>query len=143
MYTTSFFGDYKRAAQSIGVRSVRTMKVLIVEDSEEMRRVIKRFVRDQVDEFVECEDGSQAVAAYDKHRPDIVLMDIKMREVDGFEATREIKAAFSDARVIIVSQWDSPAMRETARMAGAERYITKLDLMPLREFLAGAKAKQS
>jgi CheY-like chemotaxis protein len=118
------------------------MKVLIVEDSEEMRRVIKRFIRDQVDEFVECEDGSEAVAAYHQHRPDFVLMDIKMREVDGFEATREIKAAFSDARVVIVSQWDSPAMRETARLAGAEKYITKLDLMPLREYLAGAKARR-
>jgi len=118
------------------------MKVLIVEDSEEMRRVIKRFIRDQVDEFVECEDGSEAVAAYGQHRPDLVLMDIKMREVDGFEATREIKAAFSDAHVVIVSQWDSPALRETARLAGAEKYITKLDLMPLREYLEGAKAKR-
>jgi DNA-binding response OmpR family regulator len=116
------------------------MKVLIVEDRAEMRGLIKRFIRDQVDEFIECEDGSEAVTAYDQHRPDIVLMDTKMREVDGFEATREIKAAFSDARVVIVSQLDSPALRETARMAGAEKYIIKSDLMPLREYLAGAKA---
>jgi len=119
---------------------VRTMKVLIVEDREETRGLIKRFIRDQVDEFVDCENGSEAVAAYDQHRPDFVLMDTKMREVDGFEATREIKAAFSDARVVIVSQLDSPALRETARMAGAEKYIIKSDLVQLREYLAEAKA---
>jgi DNA-binding NarL/FixJ family response regulator len=55
----------------------------------------------------------------------MVLMDIKMNQVGGFEATREIKAAFPEARVFIVSQWDSPALREAARAAAAESYISK------------------
>jgi DNA-binding NarL/FixJ family response regulator len=116
------------------------MKVLLVENSELVRRMIKRFIRDQVDEFVECSDGSQALDAYTKQRPDLVLMDIKMNQMGGFEATREIKAAFPAARVFIVSQWDSPALREAARAAGAESYISKADLLPLRDLLkAGQK----
>ena len=115
------------------------MKVLIVEDSEPVRRMIKRFVRGQVDEFIECSDGSQALAHYRQHRPDVVLMDIQMTEVDGFEATRQIKAAFSTARVVIVSQWDTPALREVARESGAEDYICKRNLLPLREVLSERK----
>ena len=116
------------------------MKVLIVEDSEPVRRMIKRFIRDQVDEFVECADGCEALGAYRQHHPDLVLMDNKMTQMGGFEATREIKAAFPEARVFIVSQWDSPALREAARAAGAESYISKADLLPLRDLLkAGQK----
>jgi DNA-binding NarL/FixJ family response regulator len=109
------------------------MKVLIVDDSWQIRRMIKRFIRDQVDEFVECEDGSEAFESYKKHRPDLVLMDVKMKGVDGLEATKEIKATFPDARVVIVSQWDSPALRMKAKQAGAATYITKTNLLPLRD----------
>lgn len=108
------------------------MKILIVDDSDEMRRMFKRFIRDQVDGFIECEDGSEALEFYRQHRPDLVLMDIKMKDVDGLDATREIKAAFPDARVVIVSQWDGPALRKKALQAGAMSYITKTNLLPLR-----------
>jgi DNA-binding NarL/FixJ family response regulator len=59
----------------------------------------------------------------------------------GFEATREIKAAFPEARVFIVSQWDSPGLREAARIAGAEDYISKTDLLPLRDLLQAGRLK--
>lgn len=118
-----------------------SMKVLIVDDSEPVRRMIKRFIRNQVDDFVECADGSQAVMAYTEHRPDMVLMDVQMKEVDGLKATKEIKTAFPDARVVIVSQWDSPALRRKATEAGAEDYITKMNLFPLRNILRSEKRR--
>lgn len=111
------------------------MKILIVEDNELQRRIITEFVRDQVDEFVECSDGSGALASYSHHRPDVVLMDLQMTKVDGLEATRKIKKVFSDARIIIVSQWDTPALRKAAGESGAEEYVNKNDLLPLRELL--------
>ena len=111
------------------------MKVLIVDDSEPVRRMIKEFVQDQVDEFVDCNDGSEALTTYSQHHPDVVLMDIKMENVDGFEATRLIKGVFSGARIVIVSQWDTPALRKAARESGAEAYVSKLNLLPLRELL--------
>lgn len=119
------------------------MKVLIVDDSERARHLMTSFVGDLVDDFVECGDGLYAMAAYSAHRPDLVLMDIQMKEVDGLTATKEIKAGFSDARVVIVSQWDTSASREAAREAGAEDYINKMNLQPLREILQSEKQKEA
>jgi CheY-like chemotaxis protein len=117
------------------------MKVLIVDDSEEVRRMIMHFIRHQVNEVIECADGSEALDAYKQHSPDLVLMDIKMKNVDGLAATIGIKTMFPGAYVVIVSQFDSPALRETARRAGASDYINKADLLPLRELLATYRAE--
>ena len=111
------------------------MKLMIVDDSEPIRRVIASFLDDLVDEFVECEDGNKALAAYSQHHPDIVLMDIKMKQTDGFEATAEIRKAFPTARIVVVSQWDTPTLREHARESGAEGYVSKANLLPLRQII--------
>ena len=112
------------------------MKVLIVDDSEPMRRMIKVFVADLVQDVIERGDGSEALAAYQEHRPDVVLMDLKLKTMDGLTATRQIKAFDPDARVVIVSQWDDAALRKEACGAGAEDYVGKADLQPLRRILA-------
>jgi len=111
------------------------MKVLIVENSEPMRRVIRSLLNDLVEEFVECIDGSEALAVYNQHQPDLVLMDLKMNGVDGIEATRRITRAFPDARVIIVSQYDDATLLQAARSAGAESIVSKSDLFPIRRIL--------
>ena len=111
------------------------MKILLVENSEPMRRMIKTFVADLVQEVIERSDGSEALAAYREHQPDLVVMDLKMTTMDGFAATRQIRECYPDARIVIVSQWDDAALRAQARSAGAEDYVGKSDLQPLRRIL--------
>lgn len=111
------------------------MKVMIVDDHMEVRRMIKSFIEDLIDEFFECADGSEAISAYAKYKPDLVLMDLNMIEMDGFTATRKIKAAFPEARVFIVSQFDSATLRKSGQAVGAESYFIKHDLLPLRNLL--------
>ena len=111
------------------------LKVLIVDDSEDMRRMIKQFITRHVDEFVECDDGAAAFECYRQHNPDLVLMDIKMKNVDGLTATRKILTEYPQARVVIVSQWDTEALRENARQAGAIDYVSKWNLLPLRKLV--------
>jgi CheY-like chemotaxis protein len=111
------------------------MKILLVDDSEPMRRTIKTFVADLVNEVIERADGSEALAAYLEHQPDVVLMDLKMTTMDGLAATRQITASCAGARIVIVSQWDDEALRKLARNAGAEDFVTKSDLQPLRQIL--------
>ena len=70
------------------------MNILIVENSPRMRRTIRSLLAGLAHEVFECEDGSQVLAAYQAHRPDWVLMDIKLKEVDGIVVTRALLAAF-------------------------------------------------
>ncbi len=111
------------------------MNILIVDDSADMRRMIRLVVKDLFDEVYECNDGAAALAAYREHRPDYVLMDIRMKEMDGLAATRLIKAAFPEAKIIIVTVCLGDDMREAARAAGASHYVVKDDLLELRHIL--------
>lgn len=112
------------------------MKLLIVEDNSEMRRLIKSLVGKLAKEVHECPDGGEALAAYATHRPDYVLMDIEMSGMDGIRATGQIKASFPEARIIIVTNYDDGDFREAAREAGACAYVVKENLHQLRPLLA-------
>jgi CheY-like chemotaxis protein len=111
------------------------MNVLIVEDNERMRCMIRSIVADLEGETHECSDGSAALTAYAEHRPDLVLMDVKMKEMDGITATRQIKESFPEARIMIVSDYDDQALRLAARDAGASEYIVKERLHELCRIL--------
>jgi CheY-like chemotaxis protein len=114
---------------------VLSMKLLIVEDNDGMRRTIKSVVEDIAEECLECADGDEAVALYAQHLPDWVLMDVKMERMGGLEATRQIKAGFPGANIVIVTDYDDPGMRLAALRAGARGYVTKKKLFDLRQIL--------
>jgi two-component system, NarL family, response regulator LiaR len=116
------------------------MKILIVEDSEKMRQVIKSFVVSLAEEVSECVDGSEALTAYEQHQPDWVLMDIMMKGMDGLAATRKIKASYPDARIVIVTSYDDVDLRAAARSAGACEYVTKDNLLKVRQILGSRTA---
>jgi len=112
------------------------MDILIVEDSRKMRQLIANFVSDLADHLYECSDGSEALTAYTQYRPDWVLMDLNMRQVDGLAATRQIMAAFPEARIMIVTAYEGAALREAARKAGACAYVLKDQLPVVRQILS-------
>ena len=111
------------------------MKVLIVDDNEQMRQEIRSLIADLVDECYECADGSEAFAAFSTHQPDWVLMDLEMKGMDGLTATRQILDAWPEARVAIVTVYNGAELREAARRAGACAYVVKEDLISLRQIL--------
>jgi CheY-like chemotaxis protein len=111
------------------------MNLLIVEDNEQMRRMLKSLVADLAAAIYECGAAAEALAAYTAHQPDYVLMDIAMKEMDGIAATREIKRAYPEAKIIIVTNYDNADLREAARAAGACGYVLKENLLELRPSL--------
>jgi CheY-like chemotaxis protein len=119
------------------------MKVLIVEDDRSVRDLIKRIVGDLVDTFCECSDGRDALAAYQLERPDWVLMDIKMKDVDGLAATEQIINAWPTARVIFVTSYNEASLREAARKAGACGYVLKENLIELVGFLGSPSLERN
>lgn len=111
------------------------MKVLIIDDKPQMRAAIKRMLQGLVNDFAECGDGVDAVEAYATFQPDWVLMDIRMRKVDGLTATRAITGLYPEARVVILTSYDEPELREAARSAGACDYIVKENMFALHSML--------
>jgi CheY-like chemotaxis protein len=114
------------------------MTILIVEDHNAVRRLIRREVEELAAEVFECDNGASASAAYALHQPDVVLMDIQMPGVDGLTATRRIKLAHPDARVIFVTDYDQSEFRAAADEVGARGYVTKSDLSPLKGLIEKA-----
>ncbi|MGB2867529.1 MAG: response regulator transcription factor [Bacteroidota bacterium] len=111
------------------------MKLLIVDDNSMMRQTIRTIVASPVDEVVECGDGSTVIPAYEALRPDWVLMDVKMQGMNGIQATRKLKAAHPEARVVIVSNSNDQEFRDAATAAGAEDYFLKDNLPAIRQRL--------
>ena len=111
------------------------MKLLIVDDDVRVRKLISATVRDISDEIFECGDGREAWYSYAACQPDWVTMDLLMPEVDGISATRQIKSSYPEAKIIIVTTYESGAMRETARSAGACAYVLKENLPDLRDII--------
>jgi len=106
-----------------------------VDDNAAVRRLIKSIVQRSAEEIRECEDGEDALAAYEALWPDLVFMDIRMKRVDGIQATRQIRAAHPGAKIVIVSDYDDTWLREAALDAGACGYELKDNLPDLIRLL--------
>jgi two-component system chemotaxis response regulator CheY len=101
-------------------------KILIVDDSSIMRKMIKQTLLNEHHSIAgEAKNGKDAVAMYKRLRPDIVTMDITMREMDGFEAAKEILSCDPNARIIFLTNLDEDKYSEDAKRLGAIGYINK------------------
>jgi two-component system cell cycle response regulator DivK len=104
-----------------------TKRILIVEDTEDNRQILRDLLTAAGYELIEAVDGAAGVAMAAKHKPDLVLMDIQLPLVDGYEATRRIKAD-PDLRhipVVAVTSYALSGDEEKARAAGCDGYIAK------------------
>lgn len=115
------------------------MKFLIVDDNQSMRQTIVKLVAHEQDEIVECEDGKDAVRLYRECRPDWVLMDIGMKEVNGIAATENIIAADAGAKIVIVTDYNDRYFREAAKNAGACHFVTKEHLSEIETIVRGGE----
>jgi CheY-like chemotaxis protein len=116
------------------------MTFLIVEDNAGIRRVLRRILASAI---WECADGAEALAAYEEHRPDIVLMDLRMPHVDGLTATRQIRGHDPSARIIVVTDYQDEDMKTAALEAGAREYVLKHEISGLPELVSSLAAPDS
>jgi len=103
-------------------------RVVIADDQHLVRTGFRMILRDDgIPVVAEAADGAEAVAAVREHRPDVVLMDIRMPDVDGLEATRRIIAAEPDtrSRIIILTTFDLDEYVYAALAAGASGFLLK------------------
>jgi two-component system cell cycle response regulator DivK len=102
-------------------------RILVVEDQEDLRAILRDFLSASGYTVIEAVDGAEGVARAAAERPDLVLMDIQMPVLDGYDATRQIKALPSCATIpiIAVSSFAMKGDEEKARAAGCDDYVTK------------------
>lgn len=106
---------------------MKKIRLLLVDDQSLFREALRTLLSLQPDFDIvgEAPDGEQAVALTAKHRPDVVLMDLRMPVMGGVEATRRLTAAGGASRVIVLTTFDEDAEVFEALRAGAVGYMLK------------------
>ena len=102
-------------------------RILVVEDQEDNRQILRDLLGSVGYEMTEAWDGEAGVAAAKEQRPDLILMDIQLPLMDGYEATRRIKAdpELKKIPIIVVTSYALSGDDVKARAAGADGYVAK------------------
>jgi two-component system, cell cycle response regulator DivK len=119
-----------------------TRRILVVEDQQDNRQILRDLLASGGFDIIEAEDGQAGIDAAKKHRPDLILMDIQLPVMDGYEATRRIKSDpdLKSIPIIVVTSYALSGDDTKAREAGCDAYVTKPFsprslLAKIREFL--------
>ena len=103
------------------------IRIIVADDHPVVRGGLVALLRTipSLDVVGEAADGETAVRLTHEHRPDVVLMDVRMPGMDGVEATRQIREQTPESRVLILTMYDDDATVFTAMKAGAQGYLLK------------------
>jgi two-component system cell cycle response regulator DivK len=117
-------------------------RILVVEDQEDNRQILRDLLASADYEIVEAWDGEAALEAVASGKPDLILMDIQLPGLDGYEVTRRIKAdpSLRPIPIIAVTSYALGGDEDKARTAGCDDYVSKPFsprqlLMKIREYL--------
>ena len=100
-------------------------KVLVVDDSEFMRMVLKNILKEKKYQIIETSDGPEAIEQFKVEKPDLVLLDIIMPKMDGVAVLDSLKKIKSDANVIMITAVGQEQTMEECKRLGAKGYIIK------------------
>ena len=116
-----------------------SVRLLVVDDHVLLRESMRSMLESESDLLVvdEAKDGQEAIELCHLHRPDLVIMDVRMPRMNGFEATRLIKEELCETKVLIMGAYDNLWCSTEAKRAGAEGYVLKL--APLKEILEAVR----
>ncbi len=103
------------------------MKILIADDKLHFRRGLRRLIEEHEDWNVcaEAEDGVQAVNQAKQFKPDLIVLDLAMPELNGFEAAAQISKALPMIPILMLTLYASPLVEEKAERVGVQRVISK------------------
>lgn len=103
------------------------MKVLLVDDTRTLLSLIQVYLMGWSIEFVEAKDGLEGLKKAKEHRPDLVISDVRMPGMDGFELTAALRSdvLLHDTPVILLTSLNDEASRRKGRLVGATAFLTK------------------
>jgi two-component system, cell cycle response regulator DivK len=102
-------------------------RILVIEDTDDNRRILRDLLSNAGFELIEATDGEQGVAAAAAQRPDLILMDIQLPVIDGYEASRRIKAnpELRHIPIIAITSYALAGDEQKTAAAGCEGYVAK------------------
>lgn len=103
------------------------IRVVLVDDQELVRSGLRRILRrrDGFEITAECADGAELPAALAAHAADVVVMDLRMKQIDGIEATRRLRASGDSPPVLVLTTFDDDELLSGALRAGAAGFVLK------------------
>lgn len=112
---------------SVAVGVAQRSRVLVVDDHALFRTGVANIINQEADLLVVAEagNGAEAVTAYEQHHPDVTLLDLRMPVMEGVEAVRRIRERDPQARVIVLTTYDTDEDISRALKAGAKAYVLK------------------
>ncbi len=107
-----------------------SIKILITDDHDEFRTTLHRYLEESSPDFkiFEASSGELSILKALREKPDIVLMDIRLPEMNGIEAARRIKQNLPESKIIILTMFETEAFREIFKSDDIEAYIGKSEL---------------
>jgi DNA-binding NarL/FixJ family response regulator len=118
--------------------NTQSIGIVIVDDQADVRRALSGLLKMLPDCFLaaEASSGREALSLAIQLKPDIILMDVNMPEMDGFETTKQLRNIVPDTKVIILTQHDSPQAVDAAKSAGASGFLVKSNTRRLSSAIA-------
>jgi DNA-binding response OmpR family regulator len=112
-------------ASQPAAQGAHTRSVLVVDDNVDAADTLQTFLQIEGFQVFVAYDGEAAVEAAQRERPDIVLMDIGMPKMDGYEAARLIRARAAGSRLVALTGWGQDMDRKKAELAGFDCHLVK------------------
>jgi two-component system cell cycle response regulator DivK len=118
--------DGSGSGSAVGERDM-TKRILVVDDQYDNKKIMRDLLGTAAYETIEAGNGEQAVEMVEQRRPDLILMDIQLPVLDGYEAMRRIKAdpVLRSIPIIAVSSYALSGDEEKARVAGCNDFVSK------------------
>ena len=114
--------------QAAGRPSVRVQTVLVVDDHEGFRLRTRRLLERHRYRVLEAADGADGIRRAERERPDIVLLDVQLPDMDGFEVAARLRAAGARGAILLISTHPEADLSDRLRGSAADGFIDKADL---------------
>ena len=123
----------------------KKITAMIVDDYSKMRIIVKKMLlsilAEEITTIYECSDGKEAIDKFAKYKPDWILMDLKMKSVDGLTASKEILNMNHDAKIIILTQFNDEEYYSVAKELGIKAFVLKENILDVPSLIKNSLQK--